>query len=87
MHPSRQSYLSPQLVLFENLSAPAEWLGVVEEIMLYGLGCEKSSNIYSGNIHQLTISHISLNKYPWHLVELTQWTRIKLLQSCNTKAF
>lgn len=70
MHPSRQSYLSPQLVLFENLSAPAEWLGVVEEIMLYGLGCEKSSNIYSGNIHQLTISHISLNNTHGTLLSL-----------------
>ena len=37
MHPfqAKQNYLSPQSVLFENLSAPAERLGVVEEIMLY----------------------------------------------------
>ena len=70
MHPSRQSYLSPQSVLFENPSAPAEWLGVVEEIMLYGLGYEKSSNIYSGNIHQLTISHISLNNTHGTLLSL-----------------
>ena len=72
MHPfqAKQNYLSPQSVLFENLSAPAERLGVVEEIMLYGLGCEKSSNIYSGNIHQLTISHISLNNTHGTLLSL-----------------
>lgn len=87
------NYLYSWVVFFQNLFycspslphlSPAEMLGLGEETLLEILQCSRSSNIYSTNIDQLTVSHVSLNKDQGHLVKLTLLVRIKLLKRYNT---